>query len=293
MIILNERELAEGYLHNGIDKDNPVLSLSILAKYFCHVMHLGRKQIAESLIAELQKSYMAYAYNKGYWIELVDKLAGNAKKYTLHEIDGVRITESELNTILGIKDKVLERLAFTVLCIAKLNNIKNPNNNGWVNREDKEVFKTARIYGSASDKRMRIGALASLGLVELSNRIDGMNYRVTFIDDESDERLFISDFRELGYEYMLYRGGNLTRCKECDILMPNNKNKTKKYCSSCRAPEIMGTKWLTCQQCGESFEVNAKNNSTKNCPSCQRQFDIIHRKERNKRYWEKNKTLAK
>ena len=43
-----------------------------------------------------------------------------------------------MEIILGLKNKVLERLAFTMLCLAKLNNIKNPKNNGWVNAESKE-----------------------------------------------------------------------------------------------------------------------------------------------------------
>ena len=54
--------------------------------------------------------------------------------------------------------------AETALYIAKLNNARNPNNNGWVNTEDKEVFKIARISDNTIDRQKRIGKLCAAGL---------------------------------------------------------------------------------------------------------------------------------
>lgn len=269
MIILNEKMYAEDCLRGVFNKDKPLLSISILARYYYHCMSYSKKKVIEALMAFLEKFYPQYRYNKNYWIDNVEKVAGNAKKYPLHEIDGVPITESELTTIEGIHNKALERLAFTALCIAKLNNLRNPRNNGWINTEDREVFKLARISGTAMERRIRLGRLFRLGLLENSKRIDNLSYRVIFIDDDSPVKLYISDFRELGYEYMLYKGGNFLRCRECGILTYDNKNKTKVYCDNCRAIEPMGTKWITCSDCGEVFEVNSRNNRTKRCPACQ------------------------
>lgn len=292
MIILNEKAYAEDCLRGVFNREKPLLSISILARYYYHCVGYRNKKIIAAIIDFLDEFYPQYRNSKNYWLDNVEKVAKSAKKYPLHEIDGVPITESELTTIEGIHNKVLERLAFTALCIAKLNNLRNPKNNGWVNSEDREVFALARISGTSTERRIRIGRLFRLGLLENSKRIDNLSYRVTFIDDESPTKLFITDFRELGYEYMLYKGANLMRCRECGILTYDNKNKTKVYCSNCSAVEPMGTKWVVCSDCGDKFEVDSRNNRTKRCPSCQHRTDIENRKERNKRYYEKIKTLT-
>ena len=270
MIILNEKEYAEECLKSGIVNGKPLHTINILAKYYHHIMGYRKKQIADLLLAFLEKHYPCYVYTKDYWIDSIEHAAQNAGKFELHEINDVRITENELVAIATLGNKVLERLAFTVLCIAKLNNARNPNNNGWVNTEDKEVFKIARISDNTIDRQKRIGKLCAAGLIELPKRIDNDSYRVTFIDDSSPVVLTISDFRELGYEYLRYVGGNFIRCQECNILTRGNKNGTKRYCPNCVAYSPKETKEVTCIDCGELFEISSKNNSSRRCSYCQR-----------------------
>ena len=270
MIILNEKEYAEDCLKGRFNSDKPLLSVAILARYYYHCKKYKRKQIISALMEFLEQHYPQYRRDADYWTESIEKVVDNAKKYPLHEIDGVWITEAELITIDSINDDVLARLAFTILCLAKLNNMRNPKCNGWINTDDKEVFKLARISGTVAERRVLLGRLCKMGLLENSKRIDNTGYRATYIDDESPQKLLVSDFRELGYEYYLYKGENYTRCCECNILIPNNKNRTKKYCSACSAPTPMITKWLSCSNCGDKFEVRSHSNRSMRCPACQR-----------------------
>ena len=269
MIVLNEKEYAEECLKSRIVNNKPFFTLSILSKYYYHCCGYRKKKITELLIDYMDKYYPYYASNKASWDENIEKIAANAGKYTLFEINWVWITKAELETIHNIHNKVLERLAFTMLCIAKLNNMKNPKNQGWVNTDAKELFSLARISCSVVNRYERLGMLNQLGLLEFPKKNDNLSSRVTFIDDESEKIIFISDFRELGYEYLKYLGENFIRCRDCGVLIRNNKTGTKKYCSSCAGYTPQETKTIVCVDCGKEFEIVSKNTKSTRCKDCQ------------------------
>lgn len=291
MIILNEKEYAKECLKNGMVSKKPLFTIHLLAKYYYQELGYRKKQIMEALTEYLSVHYPSYAYDKEYWADQIEHASKNAAKKRLHETDGVAITEAEMATISSLNNKVLERLAFTILCIAKLNNARNPNNNGWVRTDDKEVFKLARISDSVSDRQMRIGNLNIAGLVELPKRIDNLSYRVTYVDDNSPVVLFVSDFRELGYEYRLYKGENFIRCGECGILTKSNKNGTKRYCAKCIAHTPMETKLISCIDCGESFEVVAKNHQSTRCPFCYDHYRRAYKRQNEQKRRDKLKNV--
>lgn len=269
MIILNEKEYAQECLKNKVVNDKPFSTLSILAKYYYHCLGYRKKRIMELLVEFMRKNYPRYDYNKMEWNNSIEKIAANAGKFTLYEIDGIWITQAEMETIEGIHNKVLERLAFTMLCLAKLNNIKNPKNNNWVSLDAKEVFSLARISCSVADRYQRLGQLNQLSLLEFPKKNDNLSCRVTYINENSEKLLLISDFRELGYEYLKYRGKNFIRCGECGILIRNNKSGTKKYCRACAGYVPMETKTIVCVDCGEEFTVDARLSNKCRCASCQ------------------------
>lgn len=269
MIVLNEKEYAQECLKNKTVSDKPFFTLSILAKYYYHCFDYRKKKITDLLIEFMSKNYPRYDCNKAEWDGNIEKIAANAGKFTLYEIDGVWITQAELETIESIHNKVLERLAFTMLCLAKLNNMKNPKNNGWVNLDAKEVFGLARIACSVVNRYERLGQLNQLSLLEFPKKNDNLSSRVTYINDDSEKVLFVSDFRELGYEYLKYKGENFIRCRECGILIRNNKSGTKKYCHACAGYIPMETKSIICVDCGEEFNVDARLSNKCRCVSCQ------------------------
>lgn len=280
MIVLNEKEYAQECLKNKTVSDKPFFTLSILAKYYYHCFDYRKKKITDLLIEFMSKNYPRYDCNKAEWDGNIEKIAANAGKFTLYEIDGVWITQAELETIESIHNKVLERLAFTMLCLAKLNNMKNPKNNGWVNLDAKEVFGLARIACSVVNRYERLGQLNQLSLLEFPKKNDNLSSRVTYINDDSEKVLFVSDFRELGYEYLKYKGENFIRCRECGILIRNNKSGTKKYCHACAGYIPMETKTVVCADCGEEFEVNSLNNSSCRCKPCQERRDRENTRKR-------------
>ena len=285
---MNEKTYAEDRLRNNDIGDNPYLTLSLIAKYYYWYLGYKKKKIVSLLFEFLSKSYPKYEMNEDNWKVTVDKIAAIAGDNKPFEISGVKITKSEMQKINEIHNKTLERLMFTMLCVAKLNNIKNEKNKGWVNLGSKELFQYARISCRTEERDIKIGQLWQMGLLEFSKRNDNLNCRVTIIDDDSDEELFIYDFRELGYEYRLYKGENFIRCGECGILTKANKSGTKKYCKDCSMYSPIKTKTIICVDCGKEFKVESKNNQTCRCFNCQNERNIelnrISSRERMRKY---------
>lgn len=287
MIILNEKEYAERCLNeNVINQDkNPYQVVSILAKYYYHICGYRKKKIYGLLIDYLKRYYPRYEMNIGNWEKNVSKLATNAGKEDLFEISGVKITKPELLKIQSVKNKAKEKLLFTMLCIAKLNMKKNPQSNGWVNLETREIFLMARVSCTSVEQDIKIGELRQLGFLELPKKNGNLNFRVTFIDDDGDEELFVSDFRELGYEYLKYLGDKkIRRCVECGIYFVKKEN-AQTHCKNCKGYIAQETKIIACVDCGKEFEVSSLNTKTCRCDGCQKIYRTNYQKElmRNKR----------
>lgn len=276
MIILNEKEYAEKCLCDGLKDNDLYTSLVIIARYYYYVFAYRKKKIYSLLFDFLKRNYPRYELEEAYWTEAIDKIASHAGKYQLTEIRGISITQTEMQTITDIHNRVLERLAFTMLCVAKFWDLKKPNNNGWVNMDSKELFQLARISSKSLDREIRIGQLHELGLLEFPKKNGNLNCRVTFINtDDKNEALFVDDFRELGYVYLKYKGENFIKCADCNILIRNNKNGTKKYCKNCATYQPLVTKTIICVDCGKEFIIPGYSKRKTRCDACY----AIHRRE--------------
>ena len=273
MIVLNEKKYAIECLENGFVGRKPFFTLSIIAKYYYYCLNYKKSKIEMLLNDFMFKNYsIGYQSDRLSWQDTIEKIVKKVNNYTLLELDGVKITKSELKTISGIGNPNKERVMFTILCLAKFGIARNPQSNGWVNTDSKEIFKMARVSCKAKERELYIGDLCDRGLLELPKRNDNVSLRVTFIDD-GEEELFISDFREIGYEYLKYKGENFIRCAECEILTRGNKNGTKRYCKDCAAYAPQKSKTISCVDCGKEIVISGNNKRTIRCDNCQIKAD--------------------
>lgn len=270
MIVVNENEYAQIRIKNKDVGENVYTTLSILAKYY-YSQGMKRKAVCIELHNFLEVAYPKYSINKSYWTEVIEKTANKNAKEKLFESDGVWITESEWEKIQALGNKILGKLAFTLLCIAKINNQRRSSNNNWVNTDIKEIYKLANISCSVDLRAKRIGALIHSGLAEFAKRVDNLNLKVLFVNDESEKKFIVNDFRDLGNEYLYRIGENYIRCAECGKLIKNNKNGTKKYCNSCASYVPQETKKVICADCGKIFFVDSMNNRACRCKECQKE----------------------
>lgn len=232
MIILNEKEYVLDILENS-NTDIPKIRnfLSMYARYLFHEKKLQKNDIIKEMNLFMQSRYPAYRPDD--WSAGMEKYAAGADKYPLCECKGIWITENEVKTIAEIHNKVLERLAFTLLCLAKFSNYRNPDNHGWINYGNGEIYKMACINTTAFEKDLKLNQLRELGLIEFAKKVSNLNIRVLFLNDkEGEEKLFVSDFRKLGYEWKVYNGEKYIRCAGCGILVKNTNGK-RRYCENC------------------------------------------------------------
>lgn len=280
MILLNELEEAKNILEKKDINNNPKACINLLIRYFVNNEGLDKEQTLQRVDGFLRNSFRKYNFSK--WVDYLKKQIKAAKKYPLSEIQSVPITKIELNTIEQLHNIRFEKVAFTLLCFAKLYNLKNEKNNGWVNQELKTIFKHARVTIKAVEQCLLIAQIRDAGLIHYSSGVDNTNIKVNFIDDSNENVVLnVSDFRELGYEYMLWKGENFFRCSECGILAKQNKKGNRKYCSSCSKYNKIEEKVIHCIDCGCEVEINGVVKNKKRCDKCQEEANL----ERKRKWW--------
>lgn len=286
MVLLNEREYAEQCIRNNDIGENPKETLQVLARYYYYVCGYKPKKIESTLNDFIELTYPRYSASKQDWIDTIKDISKHVRKYELFESDGVWVTERELEKIKKLKNTVLEKLVFTMLCLAKYHNQRKDTNNNWVNTEIKEIYDMAGINCSMRQRAQRIGKLIKKGYIRYAEKIDNLNMQILFMDDTNDKHLLIYDFRELGNEYLLYNGGNYIRCAECGRLVKNNKYGNRKYCSTCAAYVPQDTKQVVCVDCGKIFLVDARITNKCRCDNCQKEKIKADTRKRMKKYRE-------
>jgi len=288
-IILNEKEYAENCLREHTLGDNPWASAQILSKYYYDVLGYRQARIIKALTGFISESYPRYANDKARWEENIDFLAKSAGKYPLYQDTAIPVTQKELDTILNCGlSRQHQQVLFSYLCLAKLANQRNNRANGWVNYKTKDVFALAHVSLSTMKQDIMINDFYVRNLVELPKKNDNLAVRVAFCDEPDVKAvMYVSDFRDLGYLYLMQVGENIVACAECGMLMRGNKTGTKKYCSHCAGYVPQEFKIITCVDCGKEFRISAKNTKTCRCQDCQ----TIKDRER-KRLWKANQVDA-
>lgn len=287
-IILNEKKEAERIIKDGNFDMPAIAAINLIARYW-HQVEGVRDQELHDRINEFMRQHMPN-YNQISWHNAVAKQVARADQYKLCEIDCVSITEKELEVIGTLGGQRLERVAFTLLCLAKYYNARNPNNNNWCNQDAKVIFSLSCTNVTISVQDQILHELMKRGLIEFSNKVSNTNIRVLFIDDQSEQAMTVDDFRKLGYEYEYWRTGGFYRCASCGILTKKPKKYTRKYCPLCAGYTPQKVKTVTCADCGCAFTVSGSNKRTYRCPSCQKKaqdrakqlYELTRRKPRPK-----------
>ena len=232
-IVLNEKACAEYALENLILGSKPTETLGRVARYYYSIGY-KKKEIGSLLEDFMLKCDPTINIVK--WQATIDKQVNSADKYELIDISGVEITQSEIDKIQQIEGKLLQRLMFTMLCLAKYGNAINPNNNNWVNRKDKEIFSLANITLTTKRQSLLINDLWTMQYIGYSRVVDNININVKIVDNESPTVLYISDFRNLGNQYMRYCGEKYIECECCGKVVKEKHGK-QRDCTEC-ATEI-------------------------------------------------------
>ena len=232
MIVLNENEWAEEMIKECSLGAKPFETLRRVARYYLDKGYSksDTKKKMESFLIQCDPSASIPK-----WENVLDRAFSKAVKKCAINIDSIPVSKTELDIINSINGKPIRRLAFTLLCLAKYWDIANEQNTHWVNTKDSEIKKMANIRTSTARECEMYFKLKELGLIEFSKKVDNLNVKVLFIDDEPPI-LHITDFRNLGNQYLMHIGEPYYKCQNCGLVTKREntgKGRRPKYCKEC------------------------------------------------------------
>lgn len=232
MIVLKENEWAEGMIRNSELGKKPSKTLTRVARYYLDKGY-KKEDVRNKLDLFLLRCDPSASLTK--WANAVDYALNKAIKYEAIHIDRVNITSPEMGKIEALKGRQIKRLAFTLLCLARYWNIVIPKGDFWVNTKDSEIMAMANINTSIKRQSMMYKVLEETGLIQFSKKVDNTNVRVLFAED-GETAVSITDFRNLGYQYLKLQGEPYMECKNCGITTKIRnpvKGNRQKYCALC------------------------------------------------------------
>lgn len=230
-VVLNEHEWAEEKLKNHTLGKKPFETLTRIAKYYLDHDY-GKKEARKATEQFLIQCDPTVSLPK--WSDTIEFAINRALKYNTIQIDSIHISKPEISKINTLNGKQLRRLAFTLLCLAKYWNIVNPACDSWVNNKDSDIMRMANINTSIKRQSMMYHTLNELGMIQFSRRVDNTNIKINFIED-GDTAVEITDFRNLGYQYLKLCGEPYFECVGCGLVIKQNTSvgRKLKYCKEC------------------------------------------------------------
>lgn len=232
-VVLNEHDWARECIETRNLGKKPFETLSRVAKYYLDKDY-GKKEARKATEQFLLQCEPTASLPK--WADTIELALNRALKYDAIQIDSIEITEPEMAKIDALEGKQIRRLAFTLLCLAKYWNLVNPNCDSWVNNKDSEIMRMANINTSIKRQSLMYYNLNELDMIQFSRRVDNTNVRVCFIED-GDPVMTVTDFRNLGYQYLKYHGEPYFECANCGLVIKQNTTAGRKlkYCRDCAA----------------------------------------------------------
>lgn len=228
-IILDERSWAESAI-NGLDLGKkPSSTIARLGRYY-YSNGYGKTEIQRLLKEFIIKCDPTVRIAQ--WEPFIESVAKHSDKYPLIDLTGIEITKHELEKISEIQAKNHRKLMFTMLCLAKYGNAVSSKNNNWVNFSEKDIFILANISKLSTVRRsLMINDLWQAGYIGYSNLVDNVNINVKIVSNDETEML-ITDFRNLGNQYLQYTEGGFIQCECCGACVKATNNR-KRYCQDC------------------------------------------------------------
>lgn len=275
-IVLKENEWAEKMIQSRTLGKKPSETLYRVARYYMDNGY-SKKEARNKLDAFLIQCEPTSSLPK--WSDALDYATNRASKYEAINIDYIEITKPEMDKIDALSGKQIQRLAFTLLCLAKYWQVVIPNGDYWINNKDNEIMSMANINTSIKRQGLMYWTLREAGMIQFSRKVDNTNVRVCFVED-GEVVCRVSDFRNLGYQYLKYHGEPYIECQNCGITTKINdpaKGRKQKYCKTC-ATEIAVQQRVNSVMRQRKANADNKSNETK-------QYIVyMHQSPNNKRY---------
>ena len=236
MLILNEDEYAKS-VFNGQNQDVKSIMAKIryITRYCVHTLHLNEDDTYRCSVEWFKKHQDNF--DESCYSKVLSDSIKKASKYPFYHIDGIKITQSELDTISSLDNLRAEKILFVLLCMAKQQSVSNGFANGLVKYSITELCKMARISVPADDREYILYDIVQKGFLGYPKKNNTQCLIVNFINDSDKPILTLNelDCQELAYIYLNWKnnGKGYTRCQKCNRMIKQSKTKPRKYCEEC------------------------------------------------------------
>ena len=235
-IVLNELSWAEDVIQRRELGKKPFETLVRVAKYYTY-NGLKRAEVRKQMNAFLLSCEPTASLVA--WDETLNRAVKVGTKIKPITLDCVNVTESELERIGALQSKMAQKLAFTLLCVAKYYHAAGINKTYWVSTPDNEIMRMANVSASVKRQCSLFAMLRDDRMIQFSRKVDNTSVRVMFVNDDSPVALRITDYRNLGYQYLKYRGEAYYACENCGLICKcrtgDPRGRPQKYCPECAA----------------------------------------------------------
>ena len=212
--------------------------LKYIAKYL-----LGNGFSEDYTISYLIDFMNNYNNSGSRWKNTIVGIVKDIKKqnnYFLRDINEIRITQNEINTIKNInwngqdKDRLM-RYAFGLIVYVKI--LRQKQKDGWVKMDNTSVFcKDIGIRpGTTKEREITFNKLQELGLLETPRKTGSDSIKVLFVDwegHEDDIIIPLDKIEEFKNYYEVYITEIKFICEDCGLIF-NRNDVRQKFCIEC------------------------------------------------------------
>ena len=255
-LILNETEIVNKTIEGSLKlPSNSAKIIRIIIKKL--ILENKTDLEIENKVFECLNNTYKNNYNKNYWSKTIKSIIKDLKKKNIKMIDinNINIYKEELEIIKSLNDIKTEKVAFTLLIYAKINEIVNPVSSGKINIPLTNILKES-LFNLRKENKLLLSKLYNLQYIKQNNTCNVTQLQINYLKKEGEIELIIDDLRD--YQpitwYLEYR---------------------------------QGIKYKKCEKCGKRFEVKGKNNLF--CINCSKKNRLEKMKKYNKDNYDKNK----
>lgn len=228
-IVLNEKEWVEEKIKEYTLGKHPRITL---ARY---AVLLNSRGYSKPEIRRALEDYIIRCDKNANilsWDGIISQVVRDSGTRSLFNIPGIPITSDEINAVQMVDGNMRRKVLFTLLCLAKYRNAIKPSNNNWVSYDMADVFRLANVSMSRKRQMMLLHNLCERGVLAHNRIVDNTNVRVLIVSDTGECAVTITDFRNLGNQYMNMVSDDYIECSECGAVVRKNNNR-QKLCRNC------------------------------------------------------------
>ena len=189
-IIPNEKKYAEHILATKYLSSKPSTEISVLIKYF-YYLGLSPEEVMGKMMEFMEEA----TGNSKAWKMKLKRDIKSKQDSKLNVVEQIHITQTELDAIGMLKNEALERLAFGLLVLLKIENEAKGRSGDWiVLKNSSDLFKDIKVNRNSVQRELMIGTLEELGYVFNSVRSGKCAMKINYVDFEGEPAITITSF---------------------------------------------------------------------------------------------------